>query len=112
MCELTEAVEHSGVRWVVQNIPDGRPIIQNCGYNAGGRTVTGKVQATSRAAAEAWAASQRSLLEGTYELPPSIQTDFRFLPLTTGIVAGEGANVMICEVGFRFSEILLDEDYG
>lgn len=111
LTELSEVVEHSGVRWVTQNIPSGRAVIQNCGYNAGSRTVSGKVASTSEAVADAWIAAQQALLAGTYVHPAMVTTEFKFLPLTTGVARGGGANVTVFEKSFRFSEILVDLDY-
>ena len=47
--DLSDSIQYSGTRYVVQNIPSGPSIIQNCGTEPGQRTVSGTVTATTEA---------------------------------------------------------------
>ncbi len=45
--DLSDSIQYSGTRYVVQNVPSGPSIIQNCGTEPGQRTVSGTVTATT-----------------------------------------------------------------
>ncbi|HEY1171053.1 MAG TPA: hypothetical protein VGH19_06740 [Verrucomicrobiae bacterium] len=110
-CRVSVRNRHSGKRWIAHGIPDGRSIMQECGIAEGRRTVTGEVVATSEAAADAWIGEQRVLLNGAYEDPPEIGTDYDFLPGSAGVVTGEGQNWCWVAKSFTFTETLPDFDY-
>lgn len=116
-CEVTEEVEFSGTRWVVQDLPrnasggGGVSVVQDAGVEAGRRRVSGSVTAATEAAALAWANTQRGLLTGDnngnrYELPPRRGVTFAFVARTDGVARGNGANVQVFRVAFEWGEIL------
>lgn len=106
-CEVTEMIRHSGTRWAEKPLPGGASLFQDTGTAPGQRQVSGRVRGTTETACLAWARKCRSLLvTGAYEEPPVITTTFRFLPRTDGTPRGEGADVLVYEASFTFSEWL------
>lgn len=112
-CEVTEEVEYSAPRLVVQSLPgpsgynvtDGTyaeaylaeavSVVQDCGIEPGRRTVRGSVTAASLAAAETWAKGKRLMLTGwklpaetayTHnKFPERMETQYVFKPRVNGI---------------------------
>jgi hypothetical protein len=111
-CEVSEEVEHSGTRWIARATAAGRDVMQDCGIQSGRRTVSGSVKAATEALCTTWINQQRTLLTGTYELPPVITTGFAFEPVTVGVARGTGLNARLITKTFRFVEILPDNDYA
>jgi hypothetical protein len=119
-CECAEEIQYSGTRWVLQAIPDGPSVVQNCGTTEGGRTVTGSVKSSSKAAAEAWAWRKRKLLAAqstsgaagvtAFELAPKLTTTFAWQVLVDGVASQsrEGGttadNVKVYTTTFQFAE--------
>lgn len=117
-CELTQELEHSGTRWVEQPLPlnadgsGGVSLFQNCGVQPGRRTLRGVVEAPTLLLARQWAHSQRALLGGTIELPPSMNYTYVFAPRVQGVASGTGQNVQLFRVTFTFSEWLPENPYA
>lgn len=111
---VSEKVQYSGVRWVVQPVPrnddgtGGISIPQDAGEQEGSRTVRGSATAADKATAENWCKQQRALLTGLYKLPEEFETEYKFVPRVDGVLSGVGANVQVFRVSFTFSEILVN----
>ena len=105
-CELSEEVVDAGTRWVLQPLPDGPSVAQNCGTEPGSRTVRGSVSATSEALCTVWMNQKLALLTGTLKEPRRVTTDFEFLPLTDGVgrTAGDGATANFKAIRKSFSQ--------
>jgi hypothetical protein len=92
---------------VEQPLPDGPSLMQNCGVQAGRRTVSGSVTAGSREAAENWAKGKRALLfkqrqnppSPGFEQPPKLDVETAYLPRN-------GAAVRVFRLSFIFGEVL------
>jgi hypothetical protein len=122
-CSVTEEVQYSGTRWVVQDVPrnavgtGGVSIVQDCGVDAGRRTVRGSAVAATLGTAKEWASAQKSLLTGdadakSYPVPEQLTVDYEFSPLLAGVVSGIGANVKMVRVAFTYGEILPNYPYA
>jgi hypothetical protein len=118
---VTDAIEHSGIRWVPGPIPGGYTIMQDTGIKEGKRTISGSVVATTEAVAMAWVEKQRSLTfpvgvgGGTpsvrYVNPPRITRSFDFIPFDELIARGAGANAVLVKISFEWSEWLPNYAY-
>ncbi len=115
--KLSEKVQYSGPRWVVQpTLEDGTgaggyDVPQSVSKVSGNRRVEGYVSGADRTECEAWARLQRALLTGDadgghYPQPPELDADFEFVPRIDGIAAGSSANVRLYRVSFAYAEIL------
>lgn len=117
-CELSEEVEHSGVRWVEQPLPrnddgsGGVSLFQDAGLRPGKRTVNGTVVAPTKLLCQQWAAAQRVLLTGTYEDPPVLRYGYEFAPRIEGVVSGSAENVRLHRLSFTFSERIAELAYA
>jgi len=100
--DLTEATEYSGTRWVVQPVPDGPSVVQDCGIEPGRRTVSGFCTAATSAAAITWAKARWTPTEGGFATPPKIDVASMLLPR---IGTGAGT-VRLYKAAFTFAEIL------
>ncbi len=132
-CELTQAIEYSGTRWVAAPIPKnsltgagGITIMQDCGVQQGRRSVRGNVVSASFETAMAWCKKQRFLRTGdfdggTYAEPENIEVTYVFPPhqegrrgtdpdapdfAEDGGFADGSSNVRCFRLSFSFSEIL------
>lgn len=131
-CEVSEEIEFSGPRKVVQATAFGRDVVQTCGTGSGRRTVTGRVKAASEAAAMAWVRRQYFYPFGSvsglpdepatrHRVPPRISLQPAFVLLDDGIARSDvdadynptaaAVNVAAWQAGFTFSEILTDYDW-
>jgi hypothetical protein len=105
--QMTESVEYAGTRWVEQPLPDGPSLMQNCGVQAGRRTVSGSVTAGSREAAENWAKGNRALLFAQRQNPPSPGFEQPLkLDLESMYLPRSGTAVRLYRLSFTFAEVL------
>lgn len=122
-CEVSEDIVYSGTRYVAQDIPDGPSIVQDCGITPGSRVISGSVIAATEAACMTFIESMRVLAFPTgtgggvapttrYRNPARISTSFTFVPQTSGVPRGEGANFQAVKKTFEFSEILPSFQYA
>lgn len=113
-CNVTEDVTYSGTRWVEQEIPDNVSIFQGCGTTSGKRTVRASAVAAVPATAESWVNGMRAaLLSGTgYEAPRQYTRDWKFVPMTSGVVSGAGANFKAAQVAGVFVESIPNLTYS
>lgn len=107
--EITSDIQYSGNRWIEREIPDGVSVMQNCGTASGRRTVTVNCKAVDEASVQQYIRKVRALfITGPYELPPRVNLNYIFLPLSEGVATGTGANVKIFIGQAVFVEVLPD----
>jgi hypothetical protein len=126
--EVSEEVLYSGKRWVFQPVPDGAVVPQECGIEAGKRTVSGSVTAATEVeamhfvkkmhsgAGSLWNTFPSGVAGGArpstrYEDQVRINRSWETLPLTELSLAGNPAgnrmaNATFCKVSFTFAETL------
>lgn len=131
-CELSEEIECSGKRLVVQPTALGYDVLQGaageCGTQSGRRTLSGSCVATNETTAMGWIKKQFDLKmsaefahgatgdnpKGAWnaaQLPPSISFEPQFIPLTEGVLRPQwglslpGANFKAVRARFRITEL-------
>lgn len=107
--DVTEDIQYSGNRVIEQPLPDGPSVIQVCGLTMAVRTVTGTVSATTEAGARNYARSIRTaMISAGVEHPPRESVNFKFLPQTSGVPRGAGANARLYVCSFTYAESIAD----
>jgi hypothetical protein len=124
--DLSDSIQHSGTRYVVQPIPTGVSLIQECGTEHGNRTVSGNVTATTEAICWAKARSIYDNLPfptaqshpGTpstrYRQPIQATVSWKWMPKTLHPIARNANidgdsytdNFKAVSLNFSFTEIL------
>jgi hypothetical protein len=130
-CEVNEDIVFSGVRNVIQALPDRAAIIQQCGITEARRTLSGSVTAATETIALKWIKRQQATpyipaatiddatgvpdvpaVEDRYQEPVKIKVGYVFVPLTDGEVRGEeGQGAKLVKATFEFSEIIPNYEY-
>jgi hypothetical protein len=126
--EVSEEIVYSGKRWVFQPVPDDAVVPQECGIEAGKRTVTGSVTAATEAEGMRFVRKMHSGPGSLWNTFPSgigggakpatryedqvrINRTWETLPLTELALAGNGSanrmsNAQFFKATFTFSETM------
>jgi hypothetical protein len=124
-CQITEEIESSGARIVVQPTAASTDVLQTCGTQSGRRTVSGMCVATNETTALAWVKRQRSYplpasgfsqSGDREELPPRIAFEPVFVPRIdavgrAGTYPVDGAltaNYKAVRCRFQFTEVFTE----